>query len=275
MPRIRTIKPEFFDSPGTAACSPWARLLYIAMWCAADDWGVGSANLKELAAFAFPNDDQWTSKELPCLCKEVANNFGTLFYTHRGRRYYEIPTWDQHQVTQRKAKRKFPPHDDPESVPDKALCSNQGTSLSTQGTSLSTQGKHGYGTGEQGNRGTGEPTGNSRSRAASTALAVADGKPDDRTPTQTLIAEWLEHTDPRPPGRVVGHLSKEIKTLLDEGQPFGDVRNGLALWARKGLHPASLASCVHESRTPKQPHIGGVDWEAAAARAAERDRNAS
>ena len=121
MARIRTIKPEFFDSPSTAACSPWARLLYIAMWCLADDWGVGPANMKELAAFAFPNDDQWTSKELPSLCKEVADNYGVLFYTHRGRPYFQIPSWDDHQVTQRRAKRRFPTHDDPESAPDQAI----------------------------------------------------------------------------------------------------------------------------------------------------------
>lgn len=110
--RIRTIKPEFFDSPSTAASTPWARLLYIAMWCMADDWGVGSANLKELAANAFPNDDQWTSKELPSLCKEIADNFGVLFYSVRGRPFFEIPSWDDHQVTQRRAKRRNPTSDE-------------------------------------------------------------------------------------------------------------------------------------------------------------------
>ncbi|EUA31270.1 bacteriophage gp78 domain protein [Mycobacterium xenopi 3993] len=43
MPRIRTIKPEFWDSPDTAAADLRTRLLYIAMWNWADDYGIGDA----------------------------------------------------------------------------------------------------------------------------------------------------------------------------------------------------------------------------------------
>ena len=118
--RIRSLKPEFFDSPSTAQAGPWARILFMGMWCMADDWGVGPANPKELAASIFPNDDQWTSKELPGLCKEVADSYGVVFYTHRGRPYFQIPTWEDHQITQRRAKRRYPTADDPESVLDLA-----------------------------------------------------------------------------------------------------------------------------------------------------------
>ena len=161
MARIRSIKPEFFDSPSTAACSPWARLLYVAMWCLADDWGVGPANMKELAAFAFPNDDQWTSKEVPELCKEIAEHYQIMFYTNAGRRYFEIPTWDAHQVTQRKAKRRNPVFDDPNSAVDVDIHGNQGSSLSMQG-------KHEYGTGEEGTgeEGTGEQSSSSDADAS-------------------------------------------------------------------------------------------------------------
>lgn len=94
--------------------------------------------------------------------------------------------------------------------------------------------------------------------------------------TGTLMAEWLEHSTPRPPGRVIGQVANEVKAMLDEGQPYDDVRNGLAAWARKGLHPSTLASVVHETRTHRpEKKIAGIDWDAALARAAERDRNAS
>lgn len=70
---------------------------------------------------------------------------------------------------------------------------------------------------------------------------------------QTLVAEWIDHCDTRPPGRVIGQLSKEVKTLLDEGIPYDRVRRGLAVWHDKGLHPSTLASVVHEtSKTPKR-----------------------
>ena len=154
--RIRSLKPEFFDSPSTATAGPWARILFMGMWCMADDWGVGPANPKELAASIFPNDDQWTSKELPSLCKEVADSYGVVFYTHRGRPYFQIPTWEDHQITQRRAKRRYPTADDPESVLDQASpelpsirkelpCIDKEKSSSEQGN---------RGSGEQGNRGT-------------------------------------------------------------------------------------------------------------------------
>lgn len=69
----------------------------------------------------------------------------------------------------------------------------------------------------------------------------------DTEPTaQSLVAEWIDHCDGRPPGRVIGQVAKELKTLLDEGIEPQRVRHALAEWNRKGLHPSTLASVVHE-----------------------------
>lgn len=156
MARIRTIKPEFFTSPDTAKASVEARLFYIALWCWADDWGIGEANLNALLGFAFPEDDQRERKEIQSLCKEVANTYGTLFYENNGRYFYQIPAWEDHQKTQRRAKRRNPTHDDPESQPDKRIYGEQEVSEFKQGNSETTQGNDQEGTGEQGNIGTGE-----------------------------------------------------------------------------------------------------------------------
>jgi hypothetical protein len=91
---------------------------------------------------------------------------------------------------------------------------------------------------------------------------------------QTLIGEWIDHCPTRPPGRVIGQLSKEVKALLDEGQPYEDVRAGLAAWHSKGLHPSTLASVVHETRTarPSTTRSTRVDENLAVARQiAQRD----
>lgn len=82
-----------------------------------------------------------------------------------------------------------------------------------------------------------------------TATPSRSAPPDDHGghPTaQTLVAEWIDHCTKRPPGNVIGHTSKAIKTLLEEGIDPVDVRNGLALWAAKGLHPSALPSVVNE-----------------------------
>lgn len=115
MPRIRTIKPEFWSSPSMRDLDPWARLLFIAMWNWADDSGRGVANARELAAFAFPDEDDTiapTVAELPTLLAEIRGRFGVVFYTVGGRRYYEIPTWDKHQRNEKRAKSKHPGPDE-------------------------------------------------------------------------------------------------------------------------------------------------------------------
>lgn len=152
MARIRTFKPDFFRSPDTAKASPRARILYLAMWSWADDAGIGETNIYGLLGFAFPDSDGVTAEELPSLLKEVRGSFGVVFYSHRGRFYYAIPTFDKHQRTERKAQGKFPGPDDPESLPDLRfdVVSEIG------GISDATIGGSAPGTGEQGNRGTGE-----------------------------------------------------------------------------------------------------------------------
>lgn len=57
MARIRTIKPEFFSSEDIVALTPWARLLYISLWCEADregrmTWKPGTFKLRY-----FPGDE--------------------------------------------------------------------------------------------------------------------------------------------------------------------------------------------------------------------------
>ncbi|MEI3845346.1 MULTISPECIES: hypothetical protein [unclassified Microbacterium] len=145
MARIRTIKPEFWDSPGTAQASLRARLFFIAMWNWADDWGIGTANPKQLIGFAFPNDDDVTVADFPRLRTEVAECYGVQWYEVEGRPYYCIPSWDNHQKNERRASRRNP-------TPDQGIP----VDTETRGSSVQTRGGSPVGTGEQGNRGTGE-----------------------------------------------------------------------------------------------------------------------
>ncbi|KAA0979911.1 hypothetical protein FQ154_01760 [Paeniglutamicibacter gangotriensis] len=72
------------------------------------------------------------------------------------------------------------------------------------------------------------------------------------TNSQTIVAQWLENvTGPRPPSRVVGQLSKEIKNLLDEGHDYADVLTATQAWSRKASHPSILPSVLHEIRNPR------------------------
>lgn len=64
MPRIRSIKPEFFTSEQVADCSPTARLLFIGLWCFCDDGGVHPLSAKRIKMEVFPADDFSTDQIL-------------------------------------------------------------------------------------------------------------------------------------------------------------------------------------------------------------------
>jgi hypothetical protein len=109
MARIRTIKPEFWSSPDTARLDdPWARLLFIAMWNWADDNGRGTANPKELAGFAFPNDDGISSADIRRMLGGIRRAFGVILYEVGGRPYYAIPSWELHQKIDRRSTGRYP-----------------------------------------------------------------------------------------------------------------------------------------------------------------------
>ncbi|MFG2277561.1 hypothetical protein ACGFNQ_02585 [Streptomyces asoensis] len=84
--------------------------------------------------------------------------------------------------------------------------------------------------------------------------AEADGAEAPVT-AQTIVGEWLDRCTERPPSRVIGQLSREIRVLLEEDRIDADhIRRGIAHWMRKGLHPATLPSVVNEvMNTPARP----------------------
>jgi hypothetical protein len=193
MARIRSIKPEFWDSPSTAKASAVARLAFIGMWNWADDFGRGTANLKELEGFIFPNDDIWTlsggtSENFRQVMSEVAECFDVTFYTVRGRPYYAIPSWSKHQRNERSAKAKYP---GPEEADQPSDLRRDGTSENLRHDVTEAPKSSGLGTGEQGNRGTVD------------ILSNPDGSDDpptspDQPPDQALDQPSDQNPEPTP-----------------------------------------------------------------------------
>ncbi|GGZ51509.1 hypothetical protein [Streptomyces rubiginosohelvolus] len=104
----------------------------------------------------------------------------------------------------------------------------------------------------------------------------ADEQPGKVT-TQTIVSEWLARCAERPPSRVVGQLSREIRVLLEEDRIHPDtIRRGIATWMTKSLHPSTLPSVVNEvmnaGSTPQRPGppSGETVFDRARARAAAR-----
>lgn len=215
MARIRTIKPEFWDSPSTTSVSFPARLLFIALWNWADDYGRGTANLKELEGFAFPNDDEFCScggntahrsgntATFRDLVAEVSGAFGVVFYKVNNRPYYEIPSWSEHQRNEKRSKAsKYP---GPEEADDHDQPENRGNTRQKEPVAETphvvaeipcnvseTPRTSGTGTGLQGNSYTGEQNINPQ-RAGAVEEATTPTAPASTKPKPKQFAEFWNH----------------------------------------------------------------------------------
>jgi hypothetical protein len=100
--RIRTIKPDFFTSEDIVSLSPWARLLYVALWCEADREGRMAWRPATFKLRYFPGD----KVNITGLCGELTRKGLVVVYGE----YAHIPTFLTHQhVNPREAQSGFPP----------------------------------------------------------------------------------------------------------------------------------------------------------------------
>jgi hypothetical protein len=98
-----------------------------------------------------------------------------------------------------------------------------------------------------------KPTNASRSRSVAAPRPDPPADPPAEPTAQALVAEWITECRRRPPSAVIGHTSKVIKQLLDDGLDPDDIRHGITLWAQKGLHPSVLPAVVNELMNSTMP----------------------
>jgi len=102
--KIRSVRPEFFSDPNIAVLSFGARLLYIGLWCHADDEGRGEFLPKRIEGDVFPVDNV----DFDALWAELEQCGRTARYTVKGQEYFYIPTFEKHQRPNRKYESKHP-----------------------------------------------------------------------------------------------------------------------------------------------------------------------
>lgn len=96
MARIRTIKPEFFTSEQVAECSPNARLMFVGLWCFADDSGVHPASAARIKMEVFPAD-QFTKIEIDGFVSELVSAGLLQTYQVEGQAFLRVTGWSKHQ----------------------------------------------------------------------------------------------------------------------------------------------------------------------------------
>lgn len=95
--KIRSMRPEFFSDTLMAALSPMARLLYIGLWCIADDEGRGRYLPKQIEGEVFPNEQV----DIHALLTELLSTARIVTYQHGGELYFHIPNFTKYQKPNR------------------------------------------------------------------------------------------------------------------------------------------------------------------------------
>lgn len=98
--RIRTVKPEFWQSEDLAECSVEARLLAIGLLNMADDEGYMKCHKALIRSQLFPFDD--SSLNIQGMLNELSNaNFVTLLSGDDGKEYLHVNNFLKHQKVNR------------------------------------------------------------------------------------------------------------------------------------------------------------------------------
>lgn len=213
--RIRSIKPEFWRSEDIAAL-PWeVRLLFIGLWSYVDDNGVGRDDERIIRAELFALDEDLSESSLRVHGGLKLLHARNLIdrYTVQGKPFLHIRTWDRHQKINRPSPGRYP-------LP---TCGNAEIHEPLTEDSVSPHHTLRAGTGEQGNRGTGDtPTG---------AAAPAAGKTPEQAATTNAyervgkafkfvavlqIAKWAIHDRNEDPQIV----EDAIVSVYEMGKPI-------------------------------------------------------
>lgn len=115
MPRIRTVKPDFWDDEAIGEISRDARLLFIGLITQADDDGRLKGSPKLVKGKLLPYDDV-TIPEVSGWLTELADQGLIECYTVNGRPFISLPSWHKHQRISHKTDSALPSPSDADST---------------------------------------------------------------------------------------------------------------------------------------------------------------
>lgn len=122
MPRIRSIKPDFFTSEDVAALPLRARLTWVGLWTYADDHGVAKDNPLLLKAAVWPLDEYVTEEDVAEDLALLAELGRIVRWEVDGKAWLAVTGWHVHQAINRPSKSRNPVP--PVSLRDPAGCAH-------------------------------------------------------------------------------------------------------------------------------------------------------
>ena len=120
MARIRTIKPDFFQSEDVATLSYRARLTWIGLWTYVDDAGRCKDNARLIKGHVWPLEDEVTAKEVEEDLAELSAGGRIVRYSVAGDKLIQVQKWTSHQRLAKPTPSRLPafPGTDTEEVPN-------------------------------------------------------------------------------------------------------------------------------------------------------------
>lgn len=116
MPRIRTIKPDFFTSLTIADLTYEARLTFIGLWTHVDDQGRCVDDARLVKAAVWPLDER-TAKDVDADLWELSDAELVYRYTVGAKKFLCVTSWAEHQKISHPAKAKLPAPEEGEPTP--------------------------------------------------------------------------------------------------------------------------------------------------------------
>lgn len=135
MPRIRTIKPEFWTNGRVLECTRDARLFFIGLWNFADDAGRLPLRPRQLKAQIFPAEEDIDSTNIRRMIDELSSNGLVLVYeSDEGDELMQIRGWD-HQRIDRPQKPRYqgPSSDIRRTIDERSTSVRGGSRIKDQG----------------------------------------------------------------------------------------------------------------------------------------------
>jgi hypothetical protein len=244
MPRIRTVKPDFWKSESIAALPFRTRLTFIGLWTYVDDNGVGLDNHKLIAAelFGLEEDPREARANVREDLARLHSAGRILRYTVGGKRYLAIVNWDEHQRIDKPGKPRYPMAEDQTATlltredawhMDAPPARFEEPSRESRETLAPGTGNREEGKGEQG---TGDSAKADTADAVSSAQGAIPGLPPANLPAQResppppsteingghVSAAYVDGATAagldRPSGTLIARVGKIAKQMLGEGK---------------------------------------------------------
>lgn len=111
MPRIRTVKPDFWNDEKLGQEPEAIMLTFIGLWNFSDDYGVVKANPLWLKNQIFPYKDKLRIDVFSTWLQRLSELEAIILFTYKGESFYCIRTFRKHQKVEKPSKARNCPED--------------------------------------------------------------------------------------------------------------------------------------------------------------------